>query len=255
MIKQVSPTFLKQEAKKRKKSQGLSMSKALDKISKKFGFFNYKHYRNFSKKYDGIGTKSIAQKLQNQKIPTKITGGFKKVFKDIFELLDKPDEEAYVGLMAIIKNDPDSFRKLQATQALLNNFDVTFSKVLSLIKDLISNHLMMVWPYLKLDEEIESELFEFYLNDGQSQLDSFSPHSSAEDIYLDNIDYSLSEEGLAVTGAFELSVRLQYGSDSDLSRNNGAVSSHNFFGKFIIEVDQDKQFFVKNAEIDDSSFY
>lgn len=48
MITPVSPTFLKQEAKKLKKTQNLSMSEALDETSKKFGFSNYRHYLNCS---------------------------------------------------------------------------------------------------------------------------------------------------------------------------------------------------------------
>lgn len=46
MITPVSPRYLKQVAKKLKKSVGLSMSKALDEVSKNHGFSNYRHYLN-----------------------------------------------------------------------------------------------------------------------------------------------------------------------------------------------------------------
>ncbi|HHS8262890.1 TPA: hypothetical protein ACTUT5_001746 [Legionella anisa] len=46
MITPISPTYLKQKAKKLKKSDNLSMCVALDEVSKVYGFSNYRHYLN-----------------------------------------------------------------------------------------------------------------------------------------------------------------------------------------------------------------
>jgi hypothetical protein len=48
MITLISPTFLKQEAKKLQKSLGLTWHEALNEISKKYGFSNWKHFLNVS---------------------------------------------------------------------------------------------------------------------------------------------------------------------------------------------------------------
>lgn len=46
MITPISPTYLKQKAKKLKKSHNLSMCLALDEVSRFYGFSNYRHYLN-----------------------------------------------------------------------------------------------------------------------------------------------------------------------------------------------------------------
>lgn len=74
MITPVSPTFLKQEAKKLKRSHKLLMSKALDEVSKIYGFSNYRHYLNV-----------YESNLQQSKDSTKYLEYFKLQAKNLFE--------------------------------------------------------------------------------------------------------------------------------------------------------------------------
>src|SRR5690606_35386469 len=161
------------------------------------------------------------------------SGSFQNLFKDIYDLLDKPEKQAQVGLASIIKNDKDSYRRKLAFENLVNNFDMDFSEVITLIQALPTNFQEMIWPYLDLGDEVESALFDFYMKDGQSQYDEFSTHSIAEGLYLGDVSYTLTNnKKIKVVGNFELSVDLQYGSDGDLARGDGTSLSHSFSGEF-----------------------
>ena len=147
-----------------------------------------------------------------------------------------------------------------AFENLVNNFDIDFSEIITLIQFLPTNYQSanfqeMIWPYLDLDNEVESALFDFYMEDGQSQYDEFSTHSTVEGLYLGDVSYNLTNnKKIKVVGSFELSIDLQYGSDGDLARGDGVSSSHSFSGEFAMEIDSDKSFSILNAQIDQHSF-
>ncbi|MFA6236227.1 MAG: hypothetical protein WC635_02780 [Bacteriovorax sp.] len=148
MITPVSPSFLKQEAKKLSKNQGIPLSKAYDEAAKKFGYHNYKHYLNESKRRIPMAALPKILKKDSPTIPVKISGRWLELFGDIENLKEQEPTKAYIGLEKIIKTDNDPFRRLQAAQTLLNNFDVPSSNVLELIKFIPEDHLEMLWPVL-----------------------------------------------------------------------------------------------------------
>lgn len=156
MSNPVSPSFLKQEAKKLAKAQGLALSKAYDEVVKKYGFQNYRHYLNESKKRSPSITTPTIQRRETPLFPVMITSGAREIFKDILTLKDQDPLMAYTGLLKIIKNDTDPFQRSEALQTLINNFMISYSESLSLSNFIPEDYRVMVQPYLKRGSELES---------------------------------------------------------------------------------------------------
>jgi len=231
------------------------LSKAYDEASKKFGYQNYKHYLNESKKRTPL---KLARPMVSKKsplIPVKVTGGARDLFKDILILKDQEPEMAFTGLAKIIKDDNDPFRRSHAIQTLINNFDIPFSEIYSLLAFIPKDYLVTVWNYLKLEYDIESFIYNYYLNDGHIHLYDFATHPMVDEASIGNVNYSFTDQGIEASGDFDLSVELQYGSDGDNSRGNGYKTSHRFSGDFNIRIDSNKMLSILSIELDDSSFY
>lgn len=68
MITPISPTYLKQKAKKLKKSHNLLMCVALDEVSRVYGFSNYRHYLNVFKSNQTQSKNPILEYIEYFKI-------------------------------------------------------------------------------------------------------------------------------------------------------------------------------------------
>jgi hypothetical protein len=98
----------------------------------------------------------------------------------------------------------------------------------------------------------------FIHSDIPGELDSLSTHTSIEAVDV-NIIHSvdITKEGITASGEAVISVRLQYGSDADCKRNDGAEDSASFPMSFTVKMSSNFEFDEGDIEyhIDTSSFY
>jgi len=231
----VSPSFLKQRATKLKREKSIKQTEALDIIAKEYGYENYRHYTNISNSIrSSLKVSADAARENTPVFPTIVSGSFKNLFKDIYDLIDQPTNVTRDGLVSIVKNDNDPYRRALALENLVNVLKVNFSATIELIHYLPTNYRSinyrdMIWRFLSLEDGIETALYQHYLDDAQSQYEEFSTHSRAEGVYLGGLQYTLTAGGkIKVNGDFDLSVDLQYGSDGDVARDSAIISNKSF---------------------------
>ena len=233
----VSPSFLKQQAKKQKKIKAITMSKALDLVAQNYGYSNYRHYLNAS-----LQTSTLPQKDELLEWKNKVR-----------EQLEKDSEKAYGMLLWVLKNEENMMKRTISAFLLYEEYETSFKELLGFMSYLDDSGVQTVCEEIGLNDDVQSELLDFYLNDGSVQVDSFATHPRVEDVYLGTAEYTLTAYGLNVSGNFDVSVELQYGSDSD--NENGSNHSHSFGGDFSLEIDSEKFLSLQNAEIEEGSFY
>lgn len=257
MTSSVLRSVLEKEAKKIQESLGLKWTKALDEASKKFGFHNYKHYQK-SQPQKQFKTRILSTPSFRRKTPAhplQISGGARQLMQEFLELLDKPDTVAYSSLRNIALHDADPFRKYDAAFMLFRNFEISFTETFAILKLLPPQSLPMIWPHLELEEVIRTKLLHFYMNDGQMQFDHFATHPYVDELSLnDDIDYRLDNNKITAMGSFNLSLELQYGSNSDLSSGNGDLKHKRVTGKFTVEINSEKELNIRSADLK-TAFY
>lgn len=209
MITPVSLRFLKQQARKLKKSNNLILAKALDEVSKNYGFSNYRHYINVYKSNQKRSRISIAVFLDNlslehdssKKIPLAISyiQSAKLHFKDLLEIL-KQFQHSDNDLQAICEQ-----------QSLMQN-------------------------------EIQSFLFEDFLaGEGEYELNFRSPHTKAKQISLSNLTYEIDEGMLVVEGKYLLKATFEFAvSDNDRHNEDHQYPDFEYDGSFGVEIDRNK---------------
>jgi len=105
-------------------------------------------------------------------------------------------------------------------------------------------------------EEIETVIEHEIMNDMPSELDSLSTHTfidEVSDVEFDRIH--IAKDSISLDGTCNISVQLQYGSDNDVERGEGAVSSDSFIAKFQLEMDGNYNVEHFEISVDTSSFY
>ncbi|HAU3911483.1 TPA: hypothetical protein F7082_15245, partial [Legionella pneumophila] len=154
MIIPVSPSFLKQEAKKLKKGLGISHHDALDEASRKFGFYNFRHFLNFSKKLDP------SDNINLKKLSLKNT-----IVKTLIEIPVPPNSKlSFTEQLEILKLYQHS-----------DDFQSTCQK----------------WQLMK--KEMQDSLFnEFLTETGEYEIDFRHPYYIAKEISLSELTYEIN---------------------------------------------------------------
>lgn len=81
----------------------------------------------------------------------------------------------------------------------------------------------------KAADAVKDALANELLGEVQSELDILSTHSTVEDVHLESLTVtSLDSNRILFKGDGSVDVRLQYGSDADVARDDGAVSYDNY---------------------------
>lgn len=210
MIIRVSPNFLKQKAKKLKKILGISHHEALDEVSKRFGFSNFKHYLNFSKKIypnDNFIIKEPSAKIEDYKI-----------------LLGIPDQQgsdlSFSEQLEILKLYKHS-----------DDFQSTCQK----------------WELMK--NEIQNSLFsEFLTAKGEYEIGFRHPHYVAKDISLSDLRYEIKADILSVDGDYDLRIKFN-GEVPDNLKDEPHVKDRVLSGSFGIKIDKSKVITVIHLNI------
>lgn len=99
--------------------------------------------------------------------------------------------------------------------------------------------------YLKLPNEkqitfddLGDKLAYYLLEETIPELDSLSTHTRIEDVYVEEIEtVEITDSSITVSGAAQINVNLQYGSDSDVANDSGYESSDGIPMDFTVEFD------------------
>jgi len=144
---------------------------------------------------------------------------------------------------------PAETAELEAIRAL-----ETFDQLSGLIQERHDSLLSSAADAAKdaLTDELFSEVNE--------ELDRLSTHSSVEDVHLEELlILSLAPDRILYQGTGSVDVRLQYGSDSDVARDDGAVMRDSYPLQCSFEADTSDPLSIsvvgRSLKIDTDSFY
>jgi Predicted pPIWI-associating nuclease len=125
---------------------------------------------------------------------------------------------AYTHITEKTFDIPDEDAELQAMRAL-----ETFDQLSELIKERHDNLRSRAADAAK--DALAQELF----GEVNDELDCLSTHSSVVDVHIEHLAIvSLTPDQIVYQGEGSVDVRLQYGSDSDAARDDGAVTHDNY---------------------------
>lgn len=218
MITPVSPTFLKQEAKKIKKNQGFSMSKALDEVSKKYGFSNYRHYLN------------------------------------VYELNRTQATSSKDALLNTLSLEKDSVKKMEMVISFIKDFKIPFRDVLEILTSFQHSEeaIQAICDQLNLmKNEIPMFLFnDFLTGEGQYEVSFRAPNFVAKEISMGNLTYEINGANLYVDGNYVLKIEYEFASDVDDSiRNDERFRDREFDGSFEVKIDKNKKITLENSDM------
>lgn len=211
MIIHVSPSFLKQEAKKLKKSLGISHHDALDEASRKFGFSNFKHFLNFSEKYNS------SKEVVLQEVSSK----------------------------------NDTAQKIELEIPGVQNSQIPFSEQLEILKlyqhsdDFQST--CQKWKLMK--NEIQASLFnEFLTETGEYEIDFRHPYYIAKKISLSDLRYEIKGNILSVDGDYDLRIKFN-GIVPKSLKDEPHFKDRVLSGSFGIKIDKNKVITIPHLNI------
>lgn len=218
MITPVSPRFLKQQARILKKSNNLILAKALDEVSKNYGFSNYRHFINVYK--------------SNQK-------------------RSKISIEVFLERLLL---EHDSSNKLTLAMSYIQSAKCHFSDLLEILKQFqhSSKDLQTICEQQSLmKKEIQSFIFEDFLTgEGDYELNFRSPHTKPKQISLSNLTYEIDESILVVEGNYLLKANFEFAaSDNDRCNENHQYPDFEYDGSFEIEVDRYKLITFRHSDM------
>jgi hypothetical protein len=220
MITPVSPTFLKQEAKKIKKNQGLSMSKALDEVSKKYGFSNYRHYLN------------------------------------VYELNRTQSTSSKEVLLNTLSLEKDIVKKMEMVISFIKDFKIPFRDVLEILKSFHNSEeaIQAICERLNLmKNEIQTFLFNDFLTDeGQSDINLRAPNFIAKEVSISDLIYELGGNMLYIDGNYVLTTESEYEfmcDEDDPIRKDERFKDREFEGSFEIKIDKNKKITMEHSSM------
>ncbi|HFF3071871.1 hypothetical protein SC738_08990 [Legionella pneumophila serogroup 1] len=209
MITPVSVTYLKQEAKKLKKTHGLTMSKALDEVSRKLGFCNYRHYLN--------------------------------IYESNLEQLKSSKEV----LLKKICLESDLVRKMELAVLFIQDFKIPFRDILDILNQFQNSEKAVQFICEKLNL-VENEIRVFLLNDflseeGQDEINFRAPYFIAKKIFISHLDYEINGDTLNVDGQYVLQTEFELELDhNDPLSKDARFNDREFEGSFRVEINKDK---------------
>ncbi|KTD62117.1 hypothetical protein [Legionella spiritensis] len=218
MITPVSPTFLKQEAKKLKKSQGLQMSKALDEVSKKYGFSNYRHYLN------------------------------------VYESNSKQVQVTKEDLLKIISLEKDTAKKMDLAISFIKESKILFRDSLDVLKQFKHSKRAIQTVCEKLNlmkKEIHSFMFNAFLTDeGQYEVNFRAPNFVTKEISIMDISYEIRGDNLSVDGNYVLETEFEFELDeNDPVSKDERFKNRKFDGHFEVEINRHKKITLVHSDM------
>ena len=172
----VSPSFIKQIARKIKKSRSLKHCHALDEAAKQYGFYNYKNYTNTLEFNNDQSHLLLAELLKNISLEEDLSNKehLATSFLDEFEV-SIPD------LFKII----DQLRNFKNIQSLCER----------------SNLQIIVQTSIEIDMKTTDTLFE---------IQSDNPYYVPKDVAVKDLSYVMDERKIYVMGEYNLTLETEF---------------------------------------------
>lgn len=211
----VSPSFLKQIAKKIKREKSLKLSQALDEAAKLQGFSNYKNYLNELKVN------------QDQSKYEKV-----KLFKDI-------------------TTETDLSKKVPLAISFLQKFKTPFKETLSVLNQFehSEEELQRVCNCLNLKDDIEKFMLNYFI-ESKSDIQALplKEHFIAKKVLVEDLAYEINQDMLRVDGNYNLAFEFEHEVPEEL-KNEPHFNREPMFGEFVMTLDQYKKMVIENPSI------
>lgn len=213
----VSPSFLKQEAKKLKKKLGISTSESLDETAKKFGYQNYRHYLNVS---EANLMKSISEK--------------ESLFKSI-------------------TLESNLSRKMDLAVDYIQKFKIPFKEQLDVLEFFQRSQeiLRTLCEKLTLKDEVQKFIQNYFLTEkSQKELQTYPMRENfvAKDLSVKSLTYRLEGNKLFIDGNYDLSFEFAE-VVPDEYKNLPHFRRSSMFGDFEITIDYNKKITIDELSI------
>jgi hypothetical protein len=220
----VSPSFLKQEAKKLKKEKGISHSEALNEAAKLHGFSGYKHYLNELESHrrneDPISKEGIFERILQEKNDAK--------------KLDLAVSYVHFGKMPF----PELF------------------KVLSQFKSEKDIHYLCIQS--TLPGEVRRSLLNYFLESKEDvQLLPGREHFVAKNVIVEDLKYSLLANELIIVGDYTIEFAFEHEIDEQI-KDLPHFRREPMFGDFCMSFKMDGKIDIENPSIcedDEDGFF
>lgn len=212
----VSPSFLKQKARKLKRQKTISQAEALDEAAIELGYSNYKNYLNASK--------------ANQNSPVQTEEA----------LLLKISSEKQNAVTEKVDIYSSRISKLkQPTQELVSFLNETRPS---------ENHTQSICDTKsELKEYIELHLLVDALEDDGGEVDSYAPYHLANKVSLSDLKYRMNEGRLSVEGSYDLNLKFAF--DHDPTDKDGFFDDQEMFGSFELTIDGSGEITFENQDL------
>lgn len=211
----VSPSFVKQIAKKLKKEKSLSQSQALDEASRHYGFSNYKNYIN------------------TLEINRKRLASIKKV------------------ILRNISLENNMAKKVKLAVSFIQEFQVPFHDLLDILKlfQRSEKDLQFVCGKSNVQDEIQIYLLNDFLTiEGQLEIESYYEYYRAKNLSLKDITYEIDGDMLCVDGMYDLTIEFDYEIPDDY-KGFPHFEDRSLLGSFEITIDRNKKITLDHSDI------
>ncbi|MBE9515074.1 MAG: hypothetical protein IMY79_02930 [Chloroflexi bacterium] len=157
----------------------------------------------------------------------------------------KPDQIGrYIPDIVAVKGDETIIVEVKSAISLRKQSDkVEFLAEYARIKPHVRFDLVVTNPRRKIEiefDEVENILLEHFVETTISDIDEIATHTSVEDVAdVDIYNVAIKENRIIVKGEGVISVRYQYGSDSDVRDDVGLVGYTDFPFHFEIQIDRE----------------
>ncbi|GEM_PF-1547426 len=216
MVTIVSPAFLKQEAKKLKKSLGMSHHEALDEVSKKYGFSNYRHYLNVLEESKPVTEEKISLENDRSKAIQ---------FETPFEQSAQMSFHEQLDFLKVFQHSDDMQAQCEK------------------------------WNLMK-DETQSALFDEFLTEEGQYEIDFRHKYFIAKEISLSDLKYKLKGDMLYIDGEYDLTIKLEDSEQiefvyeaSDHCKEYSPFNDRVLSGPFGIKIDRNKKIIIHHLSI------
>jgi hypothetical protein len=211
----VTPSFLKQIAKKLKKEKSLSHSRALDEAAGLYGYSNYKHY------------------LNDSKISLEESRNLKK------------------SLLSEIFLEKDISKKVNLAISFIEKFKTSFQDSLSILKQFeqSENALKLMCEKLGLKDDIQKSLLNYFIESKDDlQALPMKEHFVAKEILVEDLEYEISDDVLRVDGNYVLSFKFEHEVPEEM-KDMPHFNPQPMFGEFIMTIDKNKKIAIEEPSI------
>ena len=217
MTSVVSPSYLKQVARKLKKEKSITQSEALDEAAKQFDFSNYKHYLN-----------SLEEKKKNS----------------------PPSKDM---LLTAIFSESDMQKKESLAITYIHNFNPAFKILFKLVSEFKNSReaIQSVCSQSGLHNEVHASLLSFFLEarneiQGLPLMEGFV----AKHISIRSLDYSFKNGLICTTGKYNLEFEFEE-EVPEFQKHLPHFRRNPMFGEFEVSYDENKKEIIENPTIAD----